>query len=231
MTSQNTFLLAADNSPALLPLLRSDESLASKQDAHGYSLMHAAASYGHLDLLRTLVNEFKVDVNIRDEDGETALFVVENVATARLLVQDLRAAVNIRNNDGQTAEEQIATEGDYPTVAAFLRENRLRSGPEANTPRTDQTHNQLDGDGIFADESPGPVPANMKVKVRTMEEVEGLAGQADVDPDFRKRIEELASRDDFGSAETQQDLRDLVHDAVKKADVPTADRDVRQRLR
>ena len=73
----NPFLLAADNSPELLPLLRENPALASAQDDHGYSLIHAAASYNHLNLLRTLVRELHVDVDLKDEDDETALFVVE----------------------------------------------------------------------------------------------------------------------------------------------------------
>lgn len=84
----NPFLLAADNSSALLSLLRENPRKASLQDEHGYSLVHAAASYNRLDLLRALVREFDVDVNLKDEDDETALFVVETVEAAKLLVED-----------------------------------------------------------------------------------------------------------------------------------------------
>lgn len=231
MGTLNPFTLAADNSPSLLPLLRSDASLASKQDEHGYSLMHAATSYGHVDLLRSLANEFDVDVNIRDEDGETALFVVETVEIAQLLVEGLGADVDVTNNDGQTAEEKIKSEGDYPTVATFLREVRFRSNSTSTISAGMQSQIPSDGSDIFVDEPPGLMPRNIRVNVGTMEETQGADGHGDIDPEFKKRIEELASREDFNSAEGQQQLRDLVHDAVKEVDVPTTDRDVRQRLR
>ena len=55
-TSVNPFLLAADASPALLPLLRSQPSLATVQDASGYSLLHALVSYNHLELLKRVLS-------------------------------------------------------------------------------------------------------------------------------------------------------------------------------
>src|ERR1700749_4309002 len=106
MAQPNTFLLAADNSPQLLPLLRAHPELASGQDDHGYSLLHAAASYNHLDLLRTLVREFKVNVNLRDEDDETALFVVETVDAAKMLVEERCIDAMPKCADGATAQQK-----------------------------------------------------------------------------------------------------------------------------
>jgi ankyrin repeat protein len=81
---------------------------------------HAAASYGHLDVLEylisqghTLICNFIVpnsriynhffqtggDVNVTDGDGETPLYGVENIETARFLVQH-GARVDIVNNEG-----------------------------------------------------------------------------------------------------------------------------------
>src|SRR5262245_52909038 len=88
----NPFLLAAQTpSPdsRLIPLLQSNPPLASAQDAHGYSLLHAAASYNHAELLKTLVEDFHVDVNLLDEDHETCLFVTESLEVAKLLVETL----------------------------------------------------------------------------------------------------------------------------------------------
>ena len=116
MSTANPYTLAAENSPRLLPLLRSQPSLASSQDAHGYSIVHAAASYNHLELLRTLISEFNVDVNMKDEDGETALFVVETVEAAQLLCEELQIDPSIRNAEGETAEEKILHEGDYTVI-------------------------------------------------------------------------------------------------------------------
>ena len=220
MAQTNPFLLIADNSPRLLPLLHSKPELASSQDEHGYSCLHAAASYNHSDLLRTLVTEFNVDVNTRDEDGETALFVVETVEAAEVLIE-LGAETSITNEDGVTAEEKIRAEGDYPTIADYLLETRGRAVSSSN-----------------ADHSPSstglqhlpPLPPNVIINVGTFESAP--AEEASVpppDPEFRRRIEELAARDDFEKERGQQDLRDLIKDAVR--DVGSSEeREVRRRV-
>lgn len=217
MANQNPFTLAADDSAHLLPLLRSNPSLASWQDAHGYSLPHAAASYNHLDLLRILVTEFHVDVNIKDEDGETPLFVVETVEAAQCLLEDLKADPTIKNAEGMTAEEKIQAEGDNITIADFLRESRLRE-PAGSS---ESQHPQSNGD------HPPPLPPNVKLQLGSLQDEESLGDSSQVDPDFRRRIEELAAREDFQGEEGQQQLRELITDAIRGAG--SSDRDVRQR--
>ncbi|OTB01668.1 hypothetical protein M426DRAFT_63654 [Hypoxylon sp. CI-4A] len=213
--STNPFLLAADNSPALLPLLRENPTLASEQDSHGYSLVHAAASYNHLDLLRALIREFNVDVNLRDEDEETALFVVETVEAARLLVEELGADIAIKGSEGYTARQKIAEEGDFPEVAEYLQ-----------TKEAGSAQSLLNGNGINGDTTAvPPLPEGLNVSVGTMTPADD--NDLEVDPEFRRRIEELAERDDFHAAAGQAELRQLVQDAV--ADQSTTDRNVRAR--
>jgi hypothetical protein len=103
--SPNPYLLAADNPTALVTLLQEQPSLAAGQDDYGYSLVHAAASYNHLDLLRQLVHVFKVPVDLTDEDGETALFIVETVEAARVLVGGASShnGYNGGGRDGRTS--------------------------------------------------------------------------------------------------------------------------------
>ena len=230
MATPNPLTLAADNNPKLLPLLRSNLSLASTQDEHGYSILHAAASYNHLDLLRTLVHEFHVDVNIRDEDEETPLFVVETVAAAQMLVEELGADVKATNSDGQTAEEKILTEGENPTIAAFLKESRLQAG-SGNTGASGETQ-QPSSSGPFNSDlhHPPPLPPNVTVNMGTMEEDQSAEAQADADPEFRRRIEELAARQDFEGEEGQKQLKELITDAVRGVSSSGNDRDVRRRL-
>lgn len=230
MASPNPLMLAADNNPKLLPLLRSNPSLASIQDGHGYSILHAAASYNHLDLLRALVNEFHVDVNIRDEDDETPLFVVETVEAAQALVEELGADIGATNSDGQTAEEKIMTDGENPTIAAFLKELRLQRGSSnGHAPNDTQ---QTTSSGPFSDDlhHAPPLPPNVTVNLGTMEENPPTETQAEADPEFRRRIEELAARDDFQGKEGQQQLRELITDAVRGVSSNGNEREVRRRL-
>jgi len=226
MAQPNIFLLAADNSGALLPLLRADPSLASSQDAHGYSLLHAAVSYHHLDLLRRLVQEFHADVNTKDEDGETPLFVVETVEAAQCLVEELHADASVRNAEGMTAEEKIEGEGEFPTVGAYLRETRTRNPSSASDVHTTASvSSEGAANGVHP---PPPLPPNVTVNVGTM--AEQTTDGEEPDQEFRRRIEELASRDDFQGEEGQRELRELITDAVRGVGAGGQERDVRRRL-
>lgn len=219
MTQPNPYVLAADNPSAVLSLLRSDPSIASNQDDHGYSLLHAAASYGHIDLLRALVQEFNVDVNLLDEDSETCLFVTENVDIAKCLVEELNIDHNRRNDEGLTARETIESDGTFPEVAAYLRQV---AGIPGEVPGSLSA-----GDAL----NPAPpLPPNLKVNLGTMSEQEANAGIGEVDPEFKRRIDELAAREDFQSEAGQNELRRLVMDAIQGSDIDTQDKQVRRRM-
>ena len=213
MSELNPFLLAAntpDPDSRLLPLLRSKPALASGQDAHGYSLLHAAASYNHVDLLRSLVDEFKADVNLKDQDGETCLYVAETVDIAKCLVEKLHIDINLKNEEGVTALEKFESEEEYPEVADYLR-SHVGGGVTS---------------GQASVERLPPLPPNVSINVNTQEEQEEVNGQ-EPDPEFRRRIEELAAKENFQTEEGQQELRELITDAVRNVN---DDRDVRRRV-
>ncbi|KAL9583039.1 MAG: hypothetical protein Q9212_002943 [Teloschistes hypoglaucus] len=202
MTTSNIFILASDNSPKLLPILRANPSLASSQDSHGYSLLHAAASYNHHDLLRTLIHEFHVDPNIKDEDSETPLFAAETVETAQILA-DSQCDLTAKNDEGLTAEEKIRTEGDFVVVADYLKEQRMSSGEQTSSSSTENGE---------VSQRPPPLPPNVTLNVGTTTEDEV---PEEVDTEFRAKIEELAAREDFRGEEGQRQLRELVTEAVR----------------
>lgn len=209
-SNANPFLLAADNPTALLALLRSNPALASGQDEHGYSLVHAAASYDHLDLLRQLVREYGADVDLRDEDGETALFVVETVAAARTLVEELGADLAATNSEGQTAAQKIAAESEYPAIAEYLRSREAHPGVNGTNHA-----NRAAMTGEVDAETATPLPTapdGMRVSMTTVDPAD--LDNAEVDPELRRRIEQLAEREDFHTEAGQADLRRLVEDAV-----------------
>jgi uncharacterized protein len=219
----NPYLLAAntpDPDPRLLPLLRARPELASAQDAHGYSLLHAAASYNHVELLRSLVNDFQVNINLTDEDGETCLFVAETVEVVQCLVEELHADLHVRNAEGMDALEKFESEQEFPELADYLRA-RSSNISTAGAPST--------GAGVMpnGDQQSLSLPPNISINIGTEPEVSATLSQ-EPDPEFRRRIEELASREDFDTAEGQRALRELITDAVR--DAGSADRDVRRRV-
>lgn len=217
----NPYILAADNPAAVLSLLQSNPSIASNQDEYGYSLLHAAASYGHIDLLRALVKDYHVDVNLIDEDGETCLFVAERLDIARCLVEELGVDPKIKNDEGLTAEEVIENEGSYPEIASFLRQV---TGTASSAPSSAETaEEQLRNVGA----PPPPLPPNVSVNIGTMSEQEANGGIM-IDPEFRRRIDELAAREDFHSEAGQSQLRALVTDALRGVGAETHDREARR---
>ncbi|CDO93129.1 unnamed protein product [Kluyveromyces dobzhanskii CBS 2104] len=75
---------------------------ANDKDDNGYTPVHAAAAYGHIDLLKTLVQKYQGDVNIRDSDDDTPLHHCEDATTARVLIEELKADYGLSNNEGRT---------------------------------------------------------------------------------------------------------------------------------
>lgn len=217
MSQPNLYILAADNPSAVLSHLRSDSSRASNQDEHGYSLLHAAASYGHIELLRALVKEFNVDPNLTDEDNETCLFVAEQLDIAKCLVEELGVDANHKNADNLTAQEMIESEGSFLDIATYLGEV------------TGNTISEERREALQGVHAPPPLPPNISVNVGTMsqQDVDGEAGE--VDPEFRRRIAELAAREDFHTEAGQNQLRALVTDALRGVGAHTQDRDVRRK--
>eukprot|EP00934_Nitzschia_sp_Nitz4_P006441 Nitzschia sp. Nitz4//scaffold358_size24170//15184//15660//NITZ4_008430-RA/size24170-processed-gene-0.34-mRNA-1//-1//CDS//3329548999//6431//frame0 len=73
-------------------------------DEAGYTLLHAAASYGKTNVLQFLLSS-NVNVRQADNDGDTALHYADSVEAARWLVEQAKADPNQRNNSGKTALE------------------------------------------------------------------------------------------------------------------------------
>lgn len=189
-------------------VVTADPSLASIQDEHGYSLLHAGASWDRPELLRALKTEFSINPNLVDEDGETALFVAETVEIAKYLLEEIGVDPMIRNTEGENAEEKIRAEGDFVVVADYLKAARS-VGLESHT-NGSLNANEEAAEAVA--ERPAPLPPGIQLQVGSLEDEENL-GEIE-DPELKRRIDELASREDFQGEEAQRELRQLVTDAL-----------------
>lgn len=223
--------LVVDKPDQVLQHLQTNPELASQQDRHGYSLLHAAASYNHPQVIQTLLSTYSVNPNLVDEDDETCLFSVETVDMAKFLVEQCNVDTTHKNEEGQTAAEKFEQEGDFPEVAEYLVSLVPGGAAASILAQTGNPSAQQAGAGTVApgEETngvapPPPLPHGVKIDLGTMAEEE--VGEAP-DPEFRRRIEELAARPDFQSEEVQKELRELVQDAL--GGMKGEDREVRQR--
>lgn len=206
-TFEGLLILAADRPKKVLALLTGDRQLAGRQDDTGYSLLHASASYGHSELLRALVTDFAVDVNLVDEDHETCLFVVESEEIAMCLVEELGINMAIENSEGQTALMKLQEEGDTPEVVRYLRTRSKGQSVE----------------DVVRIETPLKIPVTM-----TYMSAAEMPGGESVDDAFRRRIDDLIEHGDLQTEHGQQAFEQLVTDVVKSHIV---DSDHNDRLR
>ncbi|CEP61136.1 uncharacterized protein LALA0_S02e07536g [Lachancea lanzarotensis] len=93
------------------------------KDPNGYTPIHAAAAYGHIELLRKLCSApYSGDINVRDGDGDTPLHHCEDLTTGRVIVEELNADWTLKNNEGKTALEVLEEDVEFPELIDYLRE-------------------------------------------------------------------------------------------------------------
>ncbi|KAJ8101569.1 ankyrin repeat-containing domain protein [Lipomyces tetrasporus] len=195
----NLWIAASDNNiPVVRTLLATQAHTPNDRDPHGYTPLHAAASYSHIDLLRYLVSEGG-DVNITDEDSETPLFVVETVEAAKVLVEELGADWTHKNSEGYTArekfEKEIEEDGEsLEGVVEYLR--GLETGAFAAKGLEDELRDAI------------PEGASVRLAFESVSDMEDLDNEQI--EERRKKIEELLRSDN-----PEEGIRHLVEEAVR----------------
>ncbi|KAG0367943.1 ankyrin repeat-containing domain protein [Gamsiella multidivaricata] len=118
--SHNIWLAASDGDLAAVKKFVEEKGVSiDAQDENGYSTLHAAASYGHIELIKYLLAK-GANVNIQDPDGDSPLFVCETVEIAEILVNAGADAKHVNENEMTAAEN--AEEEEWFEVAHYLRE-------------------------------------------------------------------------------------------------------------
>lgn len=185
----NIWVAAADNNKdVVIAHLDSGNFTPNSKDPNGYTPIHAAASYGYIELLQQLIQRGG-DINIQDNEGDTPLHHVEDLATAKFIVEELQADTKIKNEEGQTAAQYIEEEDEYPDIAAYLK-SLLHDGADVNagTPSLPEI-GQTDGHQVRY----------------TMEDE-----QTPMDEEKRKLLESIVN-----SENPEEALRELVTSAVR----------------
>lgn len=118
--SDNIWVAAADNKIEIVKsLIESGKYSPNSADPNGFTPIHAAASYGNIELLDYLLNNGG-DVNIQDSDGDTPLHHTESLDVVKLLIQKFNANYKIKNNDGLNVKDYFIEEDEFPELINFF---------------------------------------------------------------------------------------------------------------
>merc|ERR1712046_440860 len=91
---ENIWTAASDGDMARVDELMECEGLTpTSPDEHGYTPVHAAASWGRVELLQLLLQRDPASANVTDVDGDTPLHHV--AGASELEAEDLRAVVEL----------------------------------------------------------------------------------------------------------------------------------------
>jgi ankyrin repeat protein len=109
------------------------------QDDQGYSVLAAAVSWGHAELVELLLGKYKANIDILDQDGDSSLFLCSDAAMAQLLV-GAGIDVSVRNHMQRLAIEAHYIEG-HDDIVAVLEP----LSPEWQKLEEEREENQSDG--------------------------------------------------------------------------------------
>lgn len=176
----------------------------NSSDPNGYTAIHAAASYGHVELLRLLVQRGG-DINVQDNEGDTPLHHTEDTATAKVMVEELAADFKIKNSDGLTAAQYIEEEGEFPELARYLR-GLVHDAPERQDSAGVSGSVSQDSNFISSLPSPGTVDGH---EIRYTMEADAPELTPEEQAERKKKIEAILSCEN-----PEEALRELVRTAV-----------------
>lgn len=199
----NIWTASADNQVKIVEAyLDSQDFTPNSKDQNGYTPIHAAASYGHIGLLRRLI-ERGGDINIQDNEGDTPLHHVEDVKTAKVMIEELNSNWRIKNKEGQTAVDYLEEEDEFPELVNYLKSLH---GEQAQRNQADS--NSTNG---FLDNLPPPGNVDGHNIRYTLEKDTSSVLLNAEEEERRKRLQHI-----MNSENQEAELLDFVREAVRE---------------
>lgn len=200
----NIWVAAADNQVKIVEdYLDSGNFTANSKDPNGYTPIHAAASYGHIGLLQTLINRGG-DINIQDNDGDTPLHHCEDVKTAKVIIERLNGDWKIKNEEGQTPLDAKTDDDEFPELIAYLKGVKYGGQiPEESNVTTGELEDKAGNDLISSLPAPGNVEGQ-NIRYSLENEVD-----SEISEERRNQIEAIINGEN-----PEEALRELVTSAV-----------------
>lgn len=200
----NIWVAAADNQVKIVEeYLNSGNFTPNSKDPNGYTPIHAAASYGHIGLLQTLISRGG-DINIQDSDGDTPLHHCEDVKTAKIIIEKLNGDWKIKNEEGQTALDAKEEDDEFPELIKYLKGVKYGGQiPEETEKPVETSESNATNDLISNLPIPGNVEGqNIRYSLENEEDSE-------ISEERRKQIEAIINGEN-----PEEALRELVTSAV-----------------
>ncbi|TFL03973.1 ankyrin repeat-containing domain protein, partial [Pterulicium gracile] len=215
-SAPNIWVAASDGDLARVTNLIEQHGMSPNAfDDNTYSPMHAGASYGHLHILDYLVAQGG-NINLQDADGDTPLYCVENIETARWLI-DRGAIVDHRNHENVSPAQWVSE--DHPEVGDYIRTRST----EAPSP-------------LNASPSSGPLAAAV-AEVASSDSADARAIAVAALQNMGPELMQMAAQHGLSQYSQNQvaesmstELAAAVEDVMTRASAPGADFDLEQEL-
>lgn len=123
---ENIWVAASDgNTTAVKTFIESGVHAVNEQDVNGYSAIHAAASYGHEELIRYLISA-GANVNLKDNDGDTPILLCEEPEIFTILKSYGADPIAV-NDIGQGIFEKVVEDENDVMIRFLVTEGIVNS--------------------------------------------------------------------------------------------------------
>lgn len=100
------FIAASDGDlPLLQHALLTLNIPVNTADSNGLTLLHSAASYNQTEIMSWLFTQQSINVNAKDNDGDTPLHHCDNVQAMKTLIEEGKADWKVENDEGNNVLE------------------------------------------------------------------------------------------------------------------------------
>ncbi|GAV29502.1 hypothetical protein PMKS-003003 [Pichia membranifaciens] len=207
--SDNIWVAAADNKINLVKsLIESGKYTPNSADPNGFTPIHAAASYGNIDLLRYLLQNGG-DPNVQDSDGDTPLHHTESLDTAKVLVQEFNANYRLKNNDGLNVKDFFIEENEFADLIRFftiLEQTGDSSAKELTS---------AGSDGATLSEGKLRLPDGQEIKAFLTTDNDADENSEEV-KERREKLQEIFGNTDLSEEQRDEQLRNYVVGVVSE---------------